>query len=204
MCQNETELMYHPIYYKIRPCQIIYCNLGLICPNLHPREQKMFDYGEFFRFDINTHKTKPCMRRGIPILTKISMKGRPAFISTMNQIVEDQTSRITVMSYVRIISAATKIAVFHTTKLNKCTILVVTNQNFANPFWFLGTFANSNNFVLSLTTSQRSKSSWSTFPQETTSSTSKNTRRYGAQTPNHTTGQTAPTLTTCKISVVTH
>lgn len=40
------------------------CPLQLICPNLHNEDQKHFDYGEFFRFDINTHKTKPCPRRG--------------------------------------------------------------------------------------------------------------------------------------------
>lgn len=39
--------------------------LQLVCPNLHSEDQKYFEYGEFFRFDIQTHKTKPCPRRGI-------------------------------------------------------------------------------------------------------------------------------------------
>lgn len=131
LCLNESELLYHPICYKINPCLNPYCNLGLICPNLHQNEQKLFQYGEFFRFDINTHKTKPCPRRGNFFITKNITKEKHVFTFTMNVMNEDHILPFTVMNFA-LRNVTTVCVLIPITKLSKFIILADINQNFVN------------------------------------------------------------------------
>lgn len=43
LCLNNEEQIYHPVLYKVARCGNFYgCGLGLLCPNLHGEEQKVF------------------------------------------------------------------------------------------------------------------------------------------------------------------
>ena len=51
--------------YRSKKCPYPECPALLTCPNAHPHDERYFNQGEFFRFDINFFKTKPCPRKGM-------------------------------------------------------------------------------------------------------------------------------------------
>lgn len=68
---NLCELEFHPLNYLTNKCPKNYACERAYCPNYHDKQLEKFSPADcFFRFDLNTFKTKSCIYECTPRVTQ--------------------------------------------------------------------------------------------------------------------------------------